>query len=49
MKDNTYKVCGNSCILSTQTCYNLESMVNLEVNGKVKPFTPFEFDSYSKV
>lgn len=40
-------ICGNSCIPPSQTCYNLESMVNLEVNGKIKPFTPFEYNDYS--
>lgn len=42
------QLCGSSCIPKTQTCYNMESMVNLEVNGKISPYTPFEFVSYSR-
>lgn len=38
-------LCGRSCIPNTQTCLKLESMDNLD--KKIKPFEPSEFDRYN--
>lgn len=43
---------SNSCILSNVTCEGFESFVNqgdFLVNGYISPYTPNEFENYSKI
>jgi hypothetical protein len=41
------QVCGTSCIPNTKKCSNVETMTNLDITEKIKPFTPSEFIQYS--
>ena len=43
---------ANRCILSNVTCEGFESFVNqpdISVNGYISPYTPNEFENYSKI
>ena len=43
---------SNRCILANTTCDGFESFVNqpdISVNGYISPYTPNEFENYSKI
>jgi len=45
--NNGYKICGNSCVSQSQSCFTYESFSgNLNV---IKPYEPYEFDGYAKI
>jgi TM2 domain-containing membrane protein YozV len=42
------KVCGKSCIPSTDTCFTDEAFSGFNINRNVEPFSPCEFEDYQR-